>query len=75
MWGAVAGDGRFVQDDRINGGHIFEDSAAIRLINAPTLALPALLLLITVPVSISKFVDALIPPPSPAAWLPEMVLL
>ena len=40
-----------------------------------TLALPALLLLITVPVSISKFVDALIPPPSPAAWLPEMVLL
>jgi len=40
-----------------------------------TLALPALLLLITVPVSISRFVDALIPPPSPAAWLPEIVLL
>ena len=40
-----------------------------------TLALPALLLLITLPVSINKFAEVLIPPPSPADVLPEIVLL
>src|SRR5712691_1405104 len=39
-----------------------------------TLAVPPLLLLMIVPWSISRFAVVLIPPPSPAAWLPEMVL-
>src|SRR5258708_21755346 len=39
-----------------------------------TFALPALLLLMMLPWSTSRFARVLMPPPSPAAWLPEMVL-
>src|ERR1700682_2085480 len=39
-----------------------------------TLALPALLLLIMLPWSTSRLARVLMPPPSPAAVLPEMVL-